>query len=49
MNGSPAAPILGYLRADGRKGVRNIIVSQFVSDQRQWMRTFADEVLPAFR
>ena len=30
-------------------GVRNIIVSQFVSDQRQWMRTFADEVLPAFR
>ena len=30
-------------------GVRNIIVSQFVSDQRTWMRTFADEVLPAFR
>ena len=30
-------------------GVRNIIVSQFVSDQRQWMRTFGDDVLPAFR
>lgn len=30
-------------------GVRNLVVSQFISDQRSWMRTFADEVLPAFR
>ncbi len=30
-------------------GVRNVVVSQFVADQFTWMRTFADEVLPAFR
>jgi 5,10-methylenetetrahydromethanopterin reductase len=30
-------------------GATNLIVSQFVSDQRTWMRTFADHVLPAFR
>jgi len=30
-------------------GVRNIIVSQFVSDQYSWMKTFAERVLPAFR
>lgn len=30
-------------------GVRNIIISQFVSDPHDWMTTFADEVLPAFR
>ena len=30
-------------------GVRNLVVSQFVSDQYTWMRTFADDVLPAFR
>jgi 5,10-methylenetetrahydromethanopterin reductase len=30
-------------------GVRNIVVSQFVSDQYTWMKTFADQVLPAFR
>ena len=30
-------------------GVRNLVVSQFVSDQHTWMRTFADHVLPEFR
>ena len=30
-------------------GVQNIIVSQFISDQYQWMQTFGNEVLPAFR
>ncbi len=30
-------------------GVQNIVVSQFVSDQYTWMRTFADHVLPALR
>jgi 5,10-methylenetetrahydromethanopterin reductase len=30
-------------------GATNLIVSQFVSDPYDWMRTFADEVLPAFR
>jgi alkanesulfonate monooxygenase SsuD/methylene tetrahydromethanopterin reductase-like flavin-dependent oxidoreductase (luciferase family) len=30
-------------------GATNLIVSQFVSDQRTWMRTFEAEVLPAFR
>jgi hypothetical protein len=30
-------------------GVDNIIVSQFISDQYQWMKTFGNEVLPAFR
>lgn len=29
-------------------GVHNLIVSQFISDQHTWMRTFGDEVLPAF-
>ena len=30
-------------------GVNNIIVSQFISDQYEWMRTFSEQVLPAFR
>ena len=30
-------------------GVRNFVVSQFVSDQYEWMRTFSERVLPAFR
>ncbi len=30
-------------------GVSNLVVSQFMSDQYEWMHTFADEVLPAFR
>jgi hypothetical protein len=30
-------------------GAANLVVSQFVSDQRTWMRTFESEVLPAFR
>ena len=30
-------------------GVHNIIVSQFISDQYQWMKTFSENVLPAFR
>jgi alkanesulfonate monooxygenase SsuD/methylene tetrahydromethanopterin reductase-like flavin-dependent oxidoreductase (luciferase family) len=29
-------------------GVRNLIVSQFISDQAEWMRTFGAKVLPAF-
>jgi 5,10-methylenetetrahydromethanopterin reductase len=30
-------------------GAGNLVVSQFVSDQTTWMRTFASDVLPAFR
>lgn len=30
-------------------GVQNLIVSQFVSDQLDWMRTFGERVLPHFR
>ena len=30
-------------------GATNIVVSQFISEQYQWMQTFADQVLPAFR
>ena len=30
-------------------GATNLIVSQFVSDPYDWMHTFADELLPAFR
>lgn len=30
-------------------GARNLILSQFVDDSYAWMRTFGDEVLPAFR
>jgi 5,10-methylenetetrahydromethanopterin reductase len=30
-------------------GVRNLILSQFVDDPLAWMRTCAEEVLPAFR
>lgn len=30
-------------------GVRNLIVSQFVSDPLAWMRTFGEQVLPHFR
>jgi 5,10-methylenetetrahydromethanopterin reductase len=30
-------------------GASNLVVSQFMSDQYEWMRTFAERVLPAFR
>ena len=30
-------------------GAVNLIVAQFMTDQYEWMRTFADQVLPAFR
>ena len=30
-------------------GATNLVVAQFVSDQYQWMRTFTEKVLPAFR
>jgi alkanesulfonate monooxygenase SsuD/methylene tetrahydromethanopterin reductase-like flavin-dependent oxidoreductase (luciferase family) len=30
-------------------GVRNLVVSQFISDQLGWMRTFGEKVLPHFR
>jgi 5,10-methylenetetrahydromethanopterin reductase len=30
-------------------GATNLILSQFITDQQQWMRAFAAEVLPAFR
>jgi len=36
------------IREVGGYGATNLIVSQFVADQEQWMRTFADEVRPAF-
>jgi 5,10-methylenetetrahydromethanopterin reductase len=32
-----------------RHGVRNLILSQFVSDPHTWMKTFAERVAPAFR
>jgi 5,10-methylenetetrahydromethanopterin reductase len=37
------------LREIAEVGVRNVILSQFVDDPLTWMRTFAEEVLPAFR
>jgi 5,10-methylenetetrahydromethanopterin reductase len=30
-------------------GVRNLVVSQFISDQLGWMKTFGERVLPQFR
>ena len=30
-------------------GISNVIFSQFVTDQHQWMRTVAEEVLPAVK
>ena len=30
-------------------GATNLVVAQFVSDQYEWMRTFTEKVLPAFR
>lgn len=30
-------------------GVQNLVVSQFISDQYEWMKTFGEKVLPAFR
>jgi 5,10-methylenetetrahydromethanopterin reductase len=30
-------------------GATNIVVSQFISEQYEWMQTFADRVLPEFR
>jgi len=30
-------------------GVRNLVVSQFISDQLGWMKTFGERVLPHFR
>ena len=30
-------------------GATNLVVAQFVSDQYEWMRTFTQKVLPAFR
>lgn len=32
-----------------RLGVTNLIVSQFIDDQQEWMRRFAGQVLPTFR
>ena len=37
------------LREVAAIGATNLILSQFIDDQLQWMRTFAGEVLPAFR
>jgi 5,10-methylenetetrahydromethanopterin reductase len=37
------------IREVAAAGATNLIVSQFVSDQPAWMRTFASDVLPAFR
>lgn len=30
-------------------GVKNLVVSQFISDQYEWMKTFSDKVLPHFK
>lgn len=30
-------------------GVKNLVVSQFISDQYEWMRTFSEKVLPHFK
>jgi 5,10-methylenetetrahydromethanopterin reductase len=45
----PPAHCIDRLRQIAGAGVRNVILSQFVEDPLTWMRTFADEVLPAFR
>jgi 5,10-methylenetetrahydromethanopterin reductase len=45
----PPSHCVDRLHEVARYGVRNIIVSQFVTDPYAWMRTFAEHVLPAFR
>jgi alkanesulfonate monooxygenase SsuD/methylene tetrahydromethanopterin reductase-like flavin-dependent oxidoreductase (luciferase family) len=35
------------IRELAEEGVTNFILSQFISDQREWMRTFAEQVRPA--
>jgi 5,10-methylenetetrahydromethanopterin reductase len=37
------------IREVASMGASNLVVSQFISDQYEWMRTFAEQVLPAFR
>lgn len=45
----PPERCIERLREVAGYGVRNLIVSQFVSDPYEWMHTFSTEVLPAFR
>lgn len=45
----PPGHCVDRLREVASIGATNLIVAQFVSDQKQWMRTFAEQVLPAFR
>jgi alkanesulfonate monooxygenase SsuD/methylene tetrahydromethanopterin reductase-like flavin-dependent oxidoreductase (luciferase family) len=50
--GTVAGPLdhcVERIRQVAAVGATNLVVSQFVSDQERWMRTFASEVLPAFR
>lgn len=45
----PPAHCATRLQQIAEIGVRNVILSQFVDEPLTWMRTFATEVLPAFR
>ncbi|HVM65623.1 MAG TPA: LLM class flavin-dependent oxidoreductase [Acidimicrobiales bacterium] len=45
----PPSHCVERLRQIEANGVRNVILSQFVDDPLAWMRTCAEEVLPAFR
>jgi 5,10-methylenetetrahydromethanopterin reductase len=45
----PPERCIERLREVANIGATNLIVAQFVSDQETWMRTFAKDVLPAFR
>jgi 5,10-methylenetetrahydromethanopterin reductase len=45
----PPDHCVARLRDIAAVGVRNVILSQFVDDPLLWMRTCAEEVLPAFR
>jgi 5,10-methylenetetrahydromethanopterin reductase len=45
----PPERCIERLHEVAENGVRNLIVAQFVADQRTWMRTVASEILPAFR
>jgi alkanesulfonate monooxygenase SsuD/methylene tetrahydromethanopterin reductase-like flavin-dependent oxidoreductase (luciferase family) len=45
----PPAHCVDRIHQVAAVGATNLIVSQFVSDQARWMRTFEAEILPAFR
>ena len=45
----PPDHCVARLREVASVGATNLILSQFVDDQLEWMQKFAGEVLPAFR